>query len=24
LGDLICGRDNCGYEFPSSADCCKA
>ena len=22
LGDLICGEDNCGSEFPSNADCC--
>lgn len=21
-GDLECGKDNCGSDFPSSADCC--
>ena len=23
-GDLFCGSNNCGSEFPSSADCCYA
>ena len=22
-GDLVCGTDNCGHEFPSTADCCQ-
>ena len=22
-GNLVCGRDNCGGEFPTGADCCE-
>ena len=22
LGDLVCGKNNCGSGFPSAADCC--
>ena len=21
-GDLVCGKDNCPFPFPSDADCC--
>ena len=23
IGDLVCGRDNCQFPFPSDADCCE-
>ena len=23
LGDLVCGKDNCGSGFPPVADCCR-
>ena len=23
VGDLVCGKDNCGEEFPLQADCCE-